>query len=126
MLETYHPPLKGDLTKTSATTNRPKANEYKSGDCSGGINYPHHAFDLHMVTMDDTTHSVYQAGTYWYLFEGKTGNGGRCTGKLLGKVTNDKSPCLNLDNTFPGHRIRCLCNPNIGVFSGGNSCDYVT
>ncbi|KAK0638939.1 small secreted protein [Cercophora newfieldiana] len=104
----------------------PKANEYKSQDCSGPLNYGHHSFDLHMVTMDDSTGSVYQAGTYWYLFDGKTGNGGRCTGKLLGKVIDKTSPCLSLDGTFPGSRIRCLCNPNIGVSSGGNSCDYVS
>ncbi|KAL2681126.1 hypothetical protein Neosp_008730 [[Neocosmospora] mangrovei] len=104
----------------------PKANEYKSNDCSGDLNYGHHAFDLHMVTMDDTTHSVYQAGTSWYLFDGKTGNGGRCEGEFLGQVSGDTSPCLDLDNTVAGKRIRCLCNPLIGANTNGiNSCQYV-
>ncbi|GKU21477.1 unnamed protein product [Fusarium langsethiae] len=99
----------------------PKANEYKTHDCSGALNYGHHNWDLHMVTMDDSSHSVYQAGTPWYLFEGKSGNGGRCEGKLLGTVINETPACLDLDNTFPGKRIRCLCNPIIGQ----NSCDWV-
>ncbi|CAG1982744.1 unnamed protein product [Fusarium graminearum] len=103
----------------------PKANEYKSHDCSGDLNYGHHAFDLHMVTMDDSSHSVYQAGTGWYLFDGKTGNGGRCEGEILGTVISGTSNCLDLDNTFPGKRIRCLCNPLIGANKNGiNSCQY--
>lgn len=79
-----------------------------------------------MVTMDDTSHSVYQAGTLWYLFDGKTGDGGACSGEYLGQVTGDTSPCLDLDNTVGGKRIRCLCNPLIGANSEGiNSCQYV-
>ncbi|KAF4980010.1 hypothetical protein FZEAL_3872 [Fusarium zealandicum] len=104
----------------------PKANEYKSGDCSGDLNYGHHNFDLHMVTMDDSSHSVYQAGTGWYLFAGKTEDGGRCEGESLGQVTGDTSACLDLDNTVQGKRIRCLCNPLIGSrVNGLNSCQFV-
>ncbi|KPM35824.1 hypothetical protein AK830_g10755 [Neonectria ditissima] len=105
----------------------PKANEYKSHDCSGDLNYGHHAFDLHMVTMDDSSHSVYQAGTYWYMFDGKDQDSGRCEGEFLGQLTADYPPCLDLDGTVKDKRIRCLCNPLIGVSPGGgiNSCQYV-
>ncbi|KAJ5539450.1 small secreted protein [Penicillium frequentans] len=105
----------------------PKANEYKSLDCSGDLNFGHNAFDLHMVTMDDSTHSVYQAGTAWYLFDGKASDGGRCTGNFLGQVNADTPACLLVDRTSTGQRIRCLCNPLIGIGAGGkNSCDYVS
>lgn len=93
---------------------------------SGDLNYGHHAFDLHEVTMDDSSHSVYQAGTNWYLFSGKTRDGGACEGKLLAQVSSDTPACLNLDTAVNGYRIRCLCNPLIGVGSNGmNSCQYL-
>ncbi|CAJ2505581.1 Uu.00g129750.m01.CDS01 [Anthostomella pinea] len=102
----------------------PKANEYTTHDCSGDLNYGHHTFDLHEITMDDTTHSVYQAGTSWYFFSGKSENGGYCEGKFLGKTKSDTPACLDLDNTVAGERIRCMCNPLIGLGNGGmNSCD---
>lgn len=90
---------------------------------SGDLNYGHHAFDLHEVTMDDSPHSVYQAGTNWYLFSGKASAGGPCEGKILGQVTADTVPCIDLDNSFEGQRIRCLCNPLIGA--NGGSCAYL-
>ncbi|KAK0707708.1 small secreted protein [Lasiosphaeris hirsuta] len=103
----------------------PKANEYKTGDCSGSLNYGHHSFDLHAVTMDDTSNSVYQDGTRWYLFDGKTSNGGTCKGKFLGQIRADAlGRCINLNDTVPGSRIRCLCNPNVG-FTKVNSCEYM-
>ena len=76
--------------------------------------------------MDDSTHSVYQAGVGWYLFDGKEGDGGHCTGRILGRVDGGTSACLNLDTTYDGRRIRCLCNPLIGMPVGGrNPCDFL-
>ncbi|KAJ9212948.1 hypothetical protein DTO166G4_5452 [Paecilomyces variotii] len=85
----------------------PKANEYKSGDCSGPINFGHHSILLRDVTMDDTSHSVYLAGTNWVGYSDKTGNGGSCTGAAL-RILNGK--CNNLDTADPGTRIRCVRN----------------
>lgn len=77
--------------------------------------------------MDDSSHSVYQAGTPWYVFDGKTGDGGACTGTYLGKVTSDTPACLNLDRDAGGPRIKCLCNPLIGANTNGiNSCQYIS
>ncbi|KAK3349623.1 small secreted protein [Lasiosphaeria hispida] len=104
----------------------PKANEYKSDDCSGALNYGHHSFDLHTVTMDDTSNSVYQDGTRWYVFDGKTSNGGTCKGKFLGQLkASTLGSCLNLNTVSPGYRVRCLCNPLAGATKGINSCQYM-
>lgn len=59
------------------------------------------------VTMDDTTNSVYMSGTRWGWvgFDGKTGNGGRCTGKSLGRMTQGCNKLQKGDS-----RIRCVSN----------------
>ncbi|KAI0159545.1 hypothetical protein GGR57DRAFT_499873 [Xylariaceae sp. FL1272] len=84
----------------------PKANEYKSGDCGGPMNYEHHSPFLKDVTMDDTSHSVYLAGGTWELHSGKTENGGSCNGAWLGVSDGG---CVNLDNGGQvKERIRCV------------------
>ncbi|KAL9489839.1 hypothetical protein ACSS6W_002116 [Trichoderma asperelloides] len=99
------------VATTASVTPRdtlPKANEYKSGDCSGNINFGHHSGDVTDVTMDDTSHSVYLAASgknTWEAWDGKTYNGGGCTGNYLGLVPH--LSCLNLDNGMNG-RIRCV------------------
>ncbi|KAJ5747856.1 uncharacterized protein N7511_009552 [Penicillium nucicola] len=85
----------------------PKANEYKSSDCSGALNYGHHSALLKDVTMDDTTHSVYLAGANWVGFSDKTGNGGSCSGSALTVLQGE---CNNLDTAHPGKRIKCVRN----------------
>ncbi|KAK5635627.1 hypothetical protein RRF57_011339 [Xylaria bambusicola] len=79
---------------TTARATRPKANEYKSEDCSGSVNYGHNSFLLHDVTMDDTTHSVYLTGN-WELWSGKTGNGGSCTGTKSLDVSYPSGACIS-------------------------------
>ncbi|KAI0968950.1 hypothetical protein F4678DRAFT_464141 [Xylaria arbuscula] len=82
---------------TAATTprdTRPKANEYKSEDCSGSVSYGHNSFLLHDVTMDDTTHSVYLTGN-WELWSEKTGNGGSCTGTKSLDVSYPGGACIS-------------------------------
>lgn len=85
---------------------RPKANEYRSPDCSGPLNYGLNRATLEHVTMDDTSHSVYLAapGFSWKGYSGKDKDGGHCTGNLLGDLP-DK--CVNLDN-HSSERIRCV------------------
>ncbi|KAH9897597.1 hypothetical protein F4778DRAFT_783176 [Xylariomycetidae sp. FL2044] len=90
----------------------PKANEYKSDDCSGDINYHHHgdSDDNQVVGMDDTTHSVYLAGQDstkgWFGYSGgKTQSSGNyCTGEKLGQM---HGKCNNLDTSF-GSRVKCV------------------
>jgi len=87
-------------------TTRYKANEYRSGDCSGPINYQHVSATLDSVTMDDSSHSVYLASPYheWVGYEGKSRNGGHCIGQSLGRLPDR---CVNLD-TAMGKRVRCV------------------
>lgn len=61
-------------------------------------------------TMDDTSHCVYFAPGPWYYYGGKTGNGGACTGDLLGSWQNDHDhPCVYLDGRGDdGRRIQCV------------------
>ncbi|OTA62892.1 hypothetical protein K449DRAFT_382191 [Hypoxylon sp. EC38] len=88
----------------------PKANEYKSADCSGDKNYSHAKYGLTFVTMDDSSHCVYLANDWdkrtWQAYSEKTYNGGACWGEVLGNL-NGKSH--NLDTTYP-KRIKCLLN----------------
>ncbi|KAI3319832.1 hypothetical protein HD806DRAFT_508076 [Xylariaceae sp. AK1471] len=89
----------------------PKANEYKSGDCSGDLNFGHHSGFLFEVTMDDTTNSVFLSGQ-WDAFEGKSGDGGTCTGLWLGDIGKGGG-CKNLNDDFDGKRkagarVRCV------------------
>ncbi|KAL1863176.1 hypothetical protein Plec18170_000006 [Paecilomyces lecythidis] len=85
----------------------PKANEYKSTDCSGPINFGHHSAFLRDVTMDDTSHSVYLAGANWVGFSDKTKNGGSCSGTALTVLDGQ---CNNLDTAHPGKRVKCVRN----------------
>ena len=81
---------------------------------SGAINFPHHNDDLQDVTMDDTSHSVYlaaPAGT-WHAYGGNTGNGGSCSGAILGAFKH--LACNNLDTTFSS-RIRCVSRLQVDV-----------
>ncbi|KAI2620714.1 hypothetical protein GGS26DRAFT_306581 [Hypomontagnella submonticulosa] len=89
----------------------PKANEYKSGDCSGDLNFPHAASGLYWVTMDDSSHCVYLAQSdwktrTWQAYSEKTENGGICYGDVLGNLGGEEH---NLDNTYK-KRIKCLLN----------------
>jgi hypothetical protein len=89
----------------------PKANEYKSGDCSGDLNFGHHSGFLFEVTMDDTSNSVYLSGQ-WDAFEEKSSDGGTCTGLWLGDI-GQGGGCKNLNDDFDGKkisgaRVRCL------------------
>ena len=62
--------------------------------------------------MDDTSHSVFLADAFpsrtatpqWYAFSGKTENGGKSTGELLGPIDNN---CQNLDAVF-GKKVQCV------------------
>ncbi|KAF6820481.1 small secreted protein [Colletotrichum sojae] len=87
-----------------------KANEYKSGDCSGALNYGHHSDFLGDVTMDDSSNSVYLANTNvqsnWEFWDGKTRNGGSCGGVKLGLAPHME--CNNLNDAYPGKRVRCV------------------
>ncbi|KAJ5899965.1 hypothetical protein N7495_004709 [Penicillium taxi] len=47
---------------------------------SGALNYGHYSVLLDDITMDDSTHSIYLAGTNWAEFSGKTSNDGKCSG----------------------------------------------
>ncbi|KAJ5506572.1 hypothetical protein N7453_005529 [Penicillium expansum] len=96
----------------------PKANEYKSTDwlfrstahhnlSGGALNYGHHSSFLGDVTMDDSSHSVYLAGTNWVGFSDKTSNGGSCSGSALTLLQGE---CNNLDTSHPGKRIKCVRN----------------
>ena len=84
----------------------PKANEYKSSDCSGPINYPHVSDALFDVTMDDSSHSVYLATCckVWHAWSSKSEDGGECRGELLGELPGE---CVNLD-TWAHKRIKCV------------------
>ncbi|KAK4182564.1 small secreted protein, partial [Podospora australis] len=97
------------LLVVSASATLKKANEYKSGDCSGDLNFGHKSGNLGDVTMDDSTHSVYLAtqegDDTWEGWSGKTKNGGGCTGEKLGLVPHLE--CLNLDTTTT-QRIQCV------------------
>jgi len=96
------------LASVALAQTQPKANEYKSTDCSGSINFAHKNFDLEDVTMDDTSHSVYLAVTgddTWQAWSDKTSNGGSCTGTNLGTFSH--LDCNDLDTTFSS-RIRCV------------------
>ncbi|KAI0126799.1 small secreted protein [Xylariales sp. AK1849] len=95
-----------------------KANEYKDSACTDA-SYTHTG-QLVQVTMDDTSHSVYTATSAddylkWQAFDGKTSDGGECSGDLLGDLGGPTKPCTDLDNYFPGQRIRCisLCAPDV-------------
>ncbi|GAD94196.1 small secreted protein [Paecilomyces variotii No. 5] len=96
------------VASTTVQAAVPKANEYKSTDCSGPINYGHHALELGDVTMDDTSHSVYLAGASWIGYSDKTGNGGSCTGTALGLMAQQ---CNDLDTVYP-ERVKCVRNIN--------------
>ncbi|KAK2004372.1 hypothetical protein LX36DRAFT_431525 [Colletotrichum falcatum] len=88
-----------------------KANEFSSGNCAQGTASYEHESNFNVdVTMDDTSHSVYFASGPWFYYSGKTGNGGSCTGDLLGSWANDEAnPCVNLDSRgADGRRIRCV------------------
>ncbi|UPL02927.1 hypothetical protein LCI18_013861 [Fusarium solani-melongenae] len=88
-----------------------KANEFSSGDCAQGTASYEHESNFNVdVTMDDTSHSVYFASGPWFYYGGKTGNGGSCTGDLLGSWNNDENhPCVNLDRRGDdGRRIQCV------------------
>lgn len=89
------------LTIGVSATN-PKANEYKSEDCSGDKNFSHAANGLTWVTMDDSSHCVYLANSdwktrTWQAYSEKTENGGLCYGDVLGNLDGEKH---NLDNTY--------------------------
>ncbi|KAK3392229.1 hypothetical protein B0T20DRAFT_51236 [Sordaria brevicollis] len=93
----------------------PKANEYKDGNCKT-YNYGHARSGLGVVTMDDTSHSVYitNSGPSWYAYSdkvGKTDSGGACTGEKLGHLPNG---CHNLDTKFK-KRIRCVRRGQTGA-----------
>ena len=81
-----------------------------SRSSSGSLAYGHHNINLGDVTMDDNTHSVYLATetpwTIWYAYSDKTGNGGHCTGALLGNFEGGGG-CHNLDSSLSS-RIRCM------------------
>lgn len=100
-------PANANLAATFGTPlDPPKANEYKSGDCSGDINYGHHSVLLDHVTMADNTHSVYLASPngMWYAYEKK--ENGRCAGRKYGALV-DK--CVNIDTHFEWlGRIKCV------------------
>lgn len=65
--------------------------------------------------MDDSSNSVYVTiGDYeviggtvqLFAYDGKSGNGGHCTGAQLGEITSSGF-CVDL-NTFYDSRIKCL------------------
>ena len=59
--------------------------------------------------MDDSTHSVYlaiQEGKRWYAWSEKTGNGGGCSGEMLGSWY-EGGGCHNLDSSY-GRRVKCV------------------
>ncbi|KUI71821.1 hypothetical protein VM1G_11828 [Cytospora mali] len=88
-----------------AQADLPKANEYTSSDCSGTMNYEHHASNLVDVTMDDTSHSVYLAGGDWSGFSEKTSDGGSCYGDYIRLY----GACNGLDQAVgSSNRIKCV------------------
>ncbi|KAI0172077.1 hypothetical protein GGR52DRAFT_454250 [Hypoxylon sp. FL1284] len=96
---------------TGAQATNPKANEHKSGDCSGEKNFSHAANGLTFVTMDDTSHCVYLAlpdwsTSTWQAYSEKTKDGGICYGDVLGNMSGEEH---NLDTTY-SKRIKCLLN----------------
>ncbi|EGU75777.1 hypothetical protein FOXB_13689 [Fusarium oxysporum f. sp. conglutinans Fo5176] len=97
-----------------------KANEFVSDNCAQGTaSYEHNSGFINDVTMDDTSNSVYFAAGPWFYYDGKTENGGSCTGNLLGSWANDNDhPCVNLNQRGgDSRRIRCVRwnNGNLGV-----------
>jgi hypothetical protein len=76
----------------------------------GTASYEHQSNYNVDVTMDDTSNSVYFASGPWYYYSGKSGNGGACTGDVLGSWNNDNShPCVNLNSrSGDSRRIRCV------------------
>ncbi|KAH8656571.1 hypothetical protein BGZ60DRAFT_518712 [Tricladium varicosporioides] len=83
-----------------------KANEYKSNDCSGKLNYGHHGDSSRpgqCINMDVTTHSVYIAKLSPSLTAYSAPGCGE-KDRLGG--ADDHPPCKNLDNSwFPGVRV---------------------
>lgn len=77
--------------------------------------YGHNSYGLKDVTMDDSSNSVYLTiGTglneeqmRLFAFDGKSGNGGYCTGHQLGEITASGF-CVDLNTFYPGSRIRCV------------------
>ncbi|KAJ5773222.1 hypothetical protein N7457_008118 [Penicillium paradoxum] len=96
------------IAATSVQAAWPKANEYRSTNCGGSLNYGHHSLTLTDVTMDDTTGSVYLSGAHWMGYSDKTSNGGKCSGSALG-VMNDK--CNALNSKF-SRRVKCVRRVN--------------
>ncbi|XXG98769.1 hypothetical protein Hte_005099 [Hypoxylon texense] len=99
------------LWTPGAGATNPKANEYKSADCTGDKNFSHAANGLTWVTMDDSSHCVYLASQdwehrTWQAYSEKTANGGLCWGDVLGNLGPDEH---NLDSTYD-QRIRCVLN----------------
>ncbi|KAF2429817.1 hypothetical protein EJ08DRAFT_698077 [Tothia fuscella] len=84
----------------------PKANEYRSGDCSGKMNHEHHGLTVNIVDTDDTSNSVYLAAKQWYGFTGKRAGGTfgeHCTGD---NIITMHGECNSLNT--PGGRVRCV------------------
>ncbi|MCJ1368220.1 hypothetical protein MMC16_007361 [Acarospora aff. strigata] len=86
-----------------------KANEYRTSDCSGPMNFHHRPgwggfLNLDCTNMDNTTHSVYlNSGTLGAGY--KAYNARDCRGDPLGATghspylqgLNGKNPCVDLD-----------------------------
>ncbi|KAI1081192.1 hypothetical protein F5B20DRAFT_579570 [Whalleya microplaca] len=113
---------------TLSTQTNFKADEFSDGNCQNRI-YGH--ISNIETTMDDKSNSVYLATSddehYQYqAYSGKTKNGGKCTGDVLGNMTTggaDHSPCYNLNDTFD-RRIKLGNNvANDDQFSGGKISD---
>ncbi|OTA82297.1 hypothetical protein M434DRAFT_17058 [Hypoxylon sp. CO27-5] len=99
------------LLASFASATNPKANEYKSADCSGDKNFSHARNGLTYATMDDTSHCVYLAQSdwstrTWQAYSEKTANDGICYGEVLGNLGGKAH---NLDTSFD-KRIKCLLN----------------
>ncbi|KAI0152054.1 hypothetical protein F4776DRAFT_11172 [Hypoxylon sp. NC0597] len=110
------------LLASFASATNPKANEYKSADCSGDKNFSHARSDLTYVTMDDSSHCVYLAQSdwntrTWQAYSEKTRNDGLCYGEVLGNLGGKAH---NLDTTFD-KRIKCLLN--CATISGASRWD---
>jgi hypothetical protein len=77
------------------------------------MNFRHHApYQLSYVTMHDTSHSVFLNSPgqgWWEFWDGKTRNGGTCTGELL------------ISNVHVGSVLADQCH--IGKFLGSASAD---
>ncbi|KAF4465142.1 Small secreted [Fusarium albosuccineum] len=104
----------GAATAVSASAIAPranrKANEFSSDNCAQGTASYEHESNFNVdVTMDDTSNSVYFASGPWFFYGDKTGNGGSCTGELLGKWDDENNPCVNLNRRGDdGRRIKCV------------------